>query len=75
MRSFLHKQQLVDSTFFDELDSESEALAVRLRDGVRALADPTIDVMFDFAYSEPHALVTEEREQFASYIAGFDEEQ
>ena len=74
MRSFLHKQQLVESGFFDELEADAEALAVRLRDGVRALPDPTIDVMFDYAYSEPHSLVSEEREQFTRYLAGFAED-
>jgi 2-oxoisovalerate dehydrogenase E1 component alpha subunit len=74
MRSFLHKQQLVEAGFFDELDAEAEVLAVRLRDGVRALADPDIGVMFEHAYAEAHPLVDEEQEQFTAYLSGFAEE-
>lgn len=73
MRSFLHKQQLVDATYFDELEAEAEALAVRLRDGVRSLPDPDVSAMFENAYAEDHPLVDEEREQFYRYQASFAE--
>jgi len=71
MRSFLHKQQLVDVTFFDALEDESDKLAERLRDGVRALPDPQTDVIFANVYAQEHPLVDEEREQFAAYLASF----
>jgi pyruvate dehydrogenase E1 component alpha subunit len=74
MRSFLHKQQLVEGGFFEELDAEAEDLAVRLRDGVRSLKDPDIGVMFDHAYSEAHPLVAEEQEQFTAYLSSFAED-
>jgi 2-oxoisovalerate dehydrogenase E1 component alpha subunit len=74
LRSFLYKQQLVDAAFFEQLDADAEALAVRLRDGVRALPDPGTDVMFSHAYAEPHPLVAAERAEFAAYQAGFAEE-
>jgi len=73
VRSFLHKQQLVDTTFFDELDVEAEALAVHLRDGVRALVDPDVSAMFEHTYAEDHSLVTAERAQFQEYLASFSE--
>jgi 2-oxoisovalerate dehydrogenase E1 component alpha subunit len=71
MRSYLHKQQLVDAEFLDGIEAEAEALAVRLRDGVRALPDPDPRSMFDFTYAEPHSLVAEERAEFERYLAGF----
>ena len=72
VRSFLHKQQLVDDAFFDELDAEAEQLAERLRDGVRALPDPSVDEMFVHAYAEPHPLVERAaRRPTRSYLAGF----
>ena len=74
MRSFLHKQQLVEQDFFDSLDTEAEELAVRLRDGVRSLPDPDVFDMFEHGYAEPHSLVDAERQQFATYLAGFAEE-
>jgi len=74
LRSFLYKHQLVDSTFFDQLDADAEALAVRLRDGVRELPNPDVDSMFRYTYAEPHSLVEAERAEFAAYQAGFSEE-
>lgn len=74
LRSFLYKQQLVDQEFFDALDVEAEALAVRLRDGVRALPEPGTDVMFRNVYAQPHPLVAQEQAEYATYLAGFAEE-
>ena len=71
MRSFLWKNQLVDQDFFDSLEQESEALAVRLREGCRALPDPDPLSIFDDVYAEDHPLVNEERETFAAYLASF----
>ncbi|MCZ3388919.1 MAG: thiamine pyrophosphate-dependent dehydrogenase E1 component subunit alpha [Actinomycetia bacterium] len=71
VRSFLHKQQLVDDGFFAELDNEAELLAQRLRDGVRALPDPSTEEMFAHAYAEPHALVERQRDEYAQYLADF----
>ncbi len=71
LRSFLHKQQLVDDGFFDDLDQQAEQLAQRLRDGVRALPDPGVDEIFVHAYAGPHALVERQREEYSQYLAGF----
>ncbi len=72
MRSFLWKSQLVDQDFFDALEVESEELAVRLRDGCRALPDPSPMEMFEYPYAEPHPLVEEERAAFAAYLESFE---
>ena len=72
MRSFLWKNQLADQDFFDSLDEESEALAVRLREGCRALPDPDPLSIFDHVYAEDHPLVDEERAAFADYLASFE---
>lgn len=71
VRSYLHKQQLVDVQFFAELDAEAEQLAVRLRDGVRSMPDPAPDAMFEHAYAEPHSLVDRQHRDFTEYLAGF----
>ncbi len=71
LRAFLHRQQLVDGGFFEALDAEAEALAVRLRAGVRALPDPGPLSMFDHVYADPHPLVEEERAAFGAYLASF----
>ncbi len=71
MRSFLFKNGLVDSDGIAAVDAEAEALAVRLRDAVRALPDPEPLDMFTDIYSEPHPLVDAERDQYAQYLASF----
>jgi pyruvate dehydrogenase E1 component alpha subunit len=71
VRSFLHKQQLVDDSFFAELDAEAEQLAERLRVGVRSLPDPGVEAMFEHAYAEPHSLVERQRDAYTGYLAGF----
>ena len=40
LRSYLWRRQIVDQSFFDALEAEAEALAVRLRDGCRSMPDP-----------------------------------
>jgi pyruvate dehydrogenase E1 component alpha subunit len=71
VRSFLHKQQLVDDAYFAELDAEAEQLAERLRVGVRSLPDPGVEAMFEHAYAEPHSLVERQRDAYNGYLAGF----
>jgi 2-oxoisovalerate dehydrogenase E1 component alpha subunit len=71
MRSFLHKNQLADADFFEQLDKESEELAIRLREGCRSMASPDPLSIFDTVYSERTPLLDEQREAFAGYLAGF----
>jgi 2-oxoisovalerate dehydrogenase E1 component alpha subunit len=72
VRSFLWRQQLADQSFFDEIDAESETMAVRLREGCRSMPDPDPDSMFQHVYAEPHQQLAEEREAFAAYLASFE---
>ncbi len=71
LRSFLWRQQLVDQSFFDGIEAEAEALAVRLREGCRSMPDPAPEAMFDRVYAEPHPLVQEEQAELAAYLDGF----
>lgn len=71
LRKYLTAQGLADEAFFTELDAESDALAKRVREAVRAMPDPDDMAMFDNVYADGHALVDEERAQFAAYQASF----
>jgi len=71
LRSFLYKQQMVDAEFFQALEAEAEALAVRLRSGCRSLPDPHPLQMFDNVYTGPQAQVDDERAAFAAYLSSF----
>ena len=71
MKSFLYRQQLVDSDFFRQLEADADALAARIRKGCLEMADPDPLAMFDDVYVEQTPLLTEQRAQFADYLAGF----
>jgi 2-oxoisovalerate dehydrogenase E1 component alpha subunit len=73
VRSFLWKQQMADQDFFDGVEAEAEALAVRLRDGCRSLPDPEPARMLDKVYAEPHPLVEEESAQMLAYLDSFED--
>ncbi|MEU4209768.1 pyruvate dehydrogenase (acetyl-transferring) E1 component subunit alpha [Streptomyces sp. NPDC026206] len=74
LRAYLEKQGLADEEFFAALETESDALAKRVRDTVRTMPDPDDMAMFEHTYADGHALVDEERAQFAAYQASFAEE-
>ncbi|QNS05331.1 pyruvate dehydrogenase (acetyl-transferring) E1 component subunit alpha [Streptomyces xanthii] len=74
LRTYLEAQTDTDEGFFAELDAEAEALGKRVRDAVRAMPDPDHMAIFENVYADGHALVDEERAQFAAYQASFAEE-
>ncbi|GAA1505878.1 pyruvate dehydrogenase (acetyl-transferring) E1 component subunit alpha [Streptomyces albidochromogenes] len=74
LRTYLEKQGFADAAFFDGLEAESESLGKRVREAVRAMPDPDQMAIFENVYADGHALVDEERAQFAAYQASFAEE-
>ncbi|MFF8643652.1 pyruvate dehydrogenase (acetyl-transferring) E1 component subunit alpha [Streptomyces sp. NPDC015345] len=71
LRAYLESEGHADEGFFAELDDESEALGKRVREVVRAMPDPDLMAIFENVYADGHALVDEERAQFAAYQASF----
>ena len=71
VKVYLARSGQGDADFFASVEVEAEALAVRLREGCRALPDPTLDSIFTNVYAEPHPLVSEERATAAAYHASF----
>ncbi|MFI9580714.1 pyruvate dehydrogenase (acetyl-transferring) E1 component subunit alpha [Streptomyces sp. NPDC052236] len=74
LRRHLENQGHADEAFFSELETESDGLAKRVREAVRAMPDPDHMAIFENVYADGHALVDEERAQFAAYQASFAEE-
>ncbi|MFJ2828748.1 pyruvate dehydrogenase (acetyl-transferring) E1 component subunit alpha [Streptomyces sp. NPDC087263] len=74
LRSYLEASNHADEGFFAELEAESEALGKRVREVVRAMPDPDHFAIFENVYADGHALVDEERAQFAAYQASFADE-
>jgi pyruvate dehydrogenase E1 component alpha subunit len=71
LRAYLEAADYADEAFFAELETESEALGKRVREVVRAMPDPDKFAIFENVYADGHALVDEERAQFAAYQASF----
>ncbi|MFF3542715.1 pyruvate dehydrogenase (acetyl-transferring) E1 component subunit alpha [Streptomyces platensis] len=71
LRTYLEAEGLVDEAYLASIDEEREALGKRVRDAVRAMPDPDTMAIFENVYADGHALVDEERAQFAAYQASF----
>ncbi|MEU8590910.1 pyruvate dehydrogenase (acetyl-transferring) E1 component subunit alpha [Streptomyces sp. NPDC048664] len=71
LRRYLEASNHADEGFFAELEAESETLGRRVREAVRAMPDPDHFAIFENVYADGHALVDEERAQFAAYQASF----
>ncbi|MDH6225971.1 2-oxoisovalerate dehydrogenase E1 component alpha subunit [Streptomyces sp. MJP52] len=73
LRAYLLAETDTGEGFFEELETESEALGRRVREAVRAMPEPDKFAMFEHTYADGHALVDEERAQFAAYQASFSD--
>ncbi|MGX1848963.1 pyruvate dehydrogenase (acetyl-transferring) E1 component subunit alpha [Streptomyces sp. NBC_01456] len=71
LRTYLESEGIVDEAYLASIDKESDALGKRVRDAVRAMPDPDDMAIFENVYADGHALVDEERAQFAAYQASF----
>jgi len=71
MKAYLVTDGLADDAFFEQLEKESEELAVHLRKGCVEMPEPDPLSIFDHVYAEDHPLMAEEREQFGAYLASF----
>ncbi|WP_055545839.1 pyruvate dehydrogenase (acetyl-transferring) E1 component subunit alpha [Streptomyces sp. NBRC 110028] len=71
LRTLLSNENLADDAFFGGLEEEADALAKRVREAVRSMPDPDHMALFEHTYADGHALVDEERAQFAAYQASF----
>lgn len=71
LRAYLEKEGLADAAFFDSLEEESEAMGKHVREAIRTMPDPDTMAIFENVYADGHALVDEERTQFAEYLASF----
>ncbi|WP_340559788.1 pyruvate dehydrogenase (acetyl-transferring) E1 component subunit alpha [Streptomyces sp. GSL17-111] len=71
LRTYLEKEGLADEAFFAGLEKESEELGVSVREKIRTMPDPDTMAIFENVYADGHALIDEERAQFAEYLASF----
>ena len=55
--------------FLADVEAEADVLGERLRQGVRAMAAPPAESMFDHVYATPHAGVTRDRQEYLAATA------
>ncbi|MDP9399275.1 MAG: pyruvate dehydrogenase (acetyl-transferring) E1 component subunit alpha [Actinomycetota bacterium] len=73
VKAHLSRTGVADADYFAAVERESDELAARLRSGCLSMPDPEPLSLFEHVYAERHPLLEEEREQFASYLASFEE--
>jgi 2-oxoisovalerate dehydrogenase E1 component alpha subunit len=74
LRALLQSEGLVDDGFDEVVTAAADEVASALRQGCLALPDPELGDLFAHVYADPHPLLDEEREAYAAYLAGFDED-
>jgi 2-oxoisovalerate dehydrogenase E1 component alpha subunit len=72
MKAFLYKQQLADASFFEGVEHDADELAARIRKGCLEMPDPSPLSMFEHVYDEMTPLITQQRDEFSTYLAGFE---
>lgn len=75
LKVYLRRNGLVDKTFFDDLDAEAKELGARLREGCRALPDPSPLSIFDQVYTETTDELIAQREGYKEYLDSFETEE
>ncbi|WUH99034.1 pyruvate dehydrogenase (acetyl-transferring) E1 component subunit alpha [Spirillospora sp. NBC_00431] len=73
VKAYLVRGDLADPGFFEKVEDEAKQTARQLRERCLAMPDPRPLAMFEHVYADPHPLMTEEQEQFAAYLASFEE--
>jgi pyruvate dehydrogenase E1 component alpha subunit len=71
LKRFLEREHLADADFFAALDEEASALATRLRDGCRALPDPSPLEPFDLVFTEPTDDLLRQQQELGEFLASF----
>jgi pyruvate dehydrogenase E1 component alpha subunit len=72
VKAYLVRTGKADQAYFDTVEKEGDELAAHVRKGCLEMPDPEPLALFDHVYAEPHPLLEEEREQFASYLDTFE---
>jgi pyruvate dehydrogenase E1 component alpha subunit len=71
---YLKRNGLADDAFFETVKDEADALGVRLREGCKALPDPSPLSIFDHVYAEMPEELAAQRDGFAEYLESFEGE-
>ena len=72
VKVYLTRNALADQDFFDAVEAEADQLGAHLRDGCKALPDPSPLSIFDQVYVEQTDELAEQRDGFAAYLSSFE---
>ena len=73
VKAYLARGGAADEAYFAEVEAESDTVATRLREGCLSLPDPHVLDIFDQVYAEQTPELTRQREQYAAYLASFED--
>ncbi|MFI0406250.1 pyruvate dehydrogenase (acetyl-transferring) E1 component subunit alpha [Actinomadura sp. 3N508] len=73
VKAYLVRNDLAETGFFEKVEDEAKQLGRELRNGCLSMPDPQPLAMFEHVYAESHPLMSEEQEQFAAYLASFEQ--
>ena len=74
LKALLARQGRADRGFFDSVEQEADALAERIRQGVRTMPTPPPESMFDDVYAQAHPVIERERAELIAYEESFAED-
>ena len=74
LRSLLERENHADAAFFDDVDAEAKELAAEWRRSCLEMPDPEMTAMFDHAYTVMDDQLTAQRDEFAAYLASFEDD-
>ena len=72
VKAYLTRNGLADADFFEGVDDEAERLGEHLREGCRALPEPSPLDVFDHVYAEQTAELAEQQAGYAAYLDSFE---
>ena len=73
VKKYLLARGAIDQAWLDELDTEAEALGVRVREGVLDLPDPRLEDLFENIYASLPPGLAAQRDEYLAYEASFEE--
>jgi pyruvate dehydrogenase E1 component alpha subunit len=69
LKVHLARTGIAGRPYFDQVDREADELAVVIREGVRSMAVPPPESMFDHVYAEPHPVMERQRRELLEFEA------
>ncbi len=72
VKVYLTRNGIADQDFFDSIEEEAEQLGHHLREGCKALPEPSPLSVFDHVYVDQTPELAAQKEAYAAYLASFE---